>query len=210
MPEPDSVQDRKIRTLLGKFWTAANMLSLFRIVLVVPITYLILTDGSMALLFGLATLAIITDFFDGRVARWSHTVSAWGKVLDPLADKVASAMIVMALVVRGSLPAWFLVLIVVRDTLIVLGGALMARRTSRVLMSIWWGKVAVTVLAVTVLAALLRADPPVLAVCIWASTALLVFSFLIYCARFVRVWRYSAAEQGVQDRTETTVVASEP
>ena len=41
----------------------------------------------------------------------------------------------------------------------------MARRTSRVLMSIWWGKVAVTVLAVTVLAALLRADPPVLAVC---------------------------------------------
>lgn len=54
---------------LGQFWTAANMLSLSRAVLVVPITYLILVDGSKAWLIGLVILAALTDWFDGRLAR---------------------------------------------------------------------------------------------------------------------------------------------
>lgn len=175
--------------LLGKFWTVANMLSMVRLLLVVPITYLILTDGPLGWLFGLIILALVTDWFDGRVARWSRTVSEWGKVLDPLADKVAGAAIVLALVVRGSLPAWFLGVLVLRDTLIVSGGMLLARRTGHVVMSAWMGKVAVTALALTVIAALMRADPPVLRYCVWITTALMVYSFGLYGIRFVRLMR---------------------
>lgn len=175
--------------LLGKFWTLANMLSIVRMVLVVPITYLILTDGPLSWLFGLILLALITDWFDGRVARWSRTVSEWGKVLDPLADKVAGAAVVLALVIRGSLPAWFLAVLVLRDALIVLGGTVLARRTGQVVMSAWAGKVAVTALALTVLAALMRADPPILEYCVWITTGLLIYSFVLYVVRFVRLIR---------------------
>lgn len=175
--------------LLGRFWTIANMLSIIRLILVIPITVLILTDGPLLWTFGLILLALMTDWFDGRVARWSRTVSEWGKVLDPLADKVCGVAVVLALVVRQALPPWLLGVLVGRDVLIVLGGVVLARRTGQVVMSAWMGKVAVTALALTVVAALLRADEPVMQFCIWATTALLLYSFMLYAVRFVRLMR---------------------
>lgn len=202
MSEPRPEERVPISRLLGRFWTFANALSLLRMVLVVPITYLIWTDGSFALLFGLILAAMATDWFDGRVARWSNTVSEWGKVLDPLADKFAAAMTVTALVARPgpySLPLWLLILIVARDLLIVLGGIVLARRTGLVVMSLWMGKVAITALAITVIAALLHADPPVLQLCVWATAALLVYSFLLYAVRYARLVRRHAAGGGPSD-----------
>lgn len=180
----------QLSRLLGDFWTIPNMLSLIRLILIIPITYLILVGGSLVWLFSLIALAVMTDWFDGRVARWLQTVSVWGKVLDPLADKVGAAMVVLALVVRDvepTLPAWFLALIVVRDLCIVLGGVVLAKRTGHVAMSTWTGKVAVSMLALTILATLLRADPPVLTFCVWVTSGLMVYSFLLYLVRFVRL-----------------------
>ena len=184
---------------LGRFWTVANALSLLRVVVVIPIVWLILTDGPMGWLFGLIAFGIVTDFFDGRLARWTRSVSDWGKVLDPLADKVAAASITFALAVReppaetASLPYWLLGLIVFRDALIVAGGVVLARRTGQVVMSLWSGKVAVTALAVTILAALLQADVPVLMACVYLTAALLLYSFVRYVIRFLRLLRADAA-----------------
>jgi cardiolipin synthase (CMP-forming) len=179
----------ELTKLLGRFWTIPNMLSLSRLVLVVPITYLIIVDGSLLWIFGLVVVAVATDYFDGRIARWSNTVSEWGKVLDPLADKAAAAMVVMALVIRGSLPLWLLVLILVRDVLIVLGGARLAKKTGQVVMSVMAGKIAVSALALTVLAALLRADPPIVTWLVYLTAALMVISFGIYVVRYIRLMR---------------------
>lgn len=189
MPNQQSAHRAELRRSLGRFWTLANTLSMIRLLLVMPITYLILTDGPMGWLFGLIGLALVTDWFDGRIARWSSTVSEWGKVLDPLADKIAGVAIVTALVVRGSLPMWFLGLLVVRDTFVVLGGVVLARRTGHVVMSAWMGKVAVTALSLTVLAALLRADPPLIQYCVLITAGLMVYSFFLYGIRFVRRMR---------------------
>jgi cardiolipin synthase (CMP-forming) len=179
----------ELTQLLGRFWTIPNMLSLFRLVLVVPITYMIIVDGPLLWIFALALVAVASDYFDGRIARWSNTVSEWGKVLDPLADKVAAAMVVMALVVRGSLPLWLLVVILVRDVLIILGGVALARRTGEVVVSTMAGKIAVSTLALTVLAALLRADPPIVVWLAYATAALMTLSFLLYAYRYVRLTR---------------------
>lgn len=179
---------------LGKFWTAANVLSLSRVVLAAPATYLILNgahlfEGTAGIwLFVLIALMILTDWFDGRLARWSHTVSNWGKALDPLADKVAATAVMVALVVRGSLPVWFLAFVLIRDVVIVIGAVLIRRRTGLVVMSLWWGKVAVNALAVTILAALLAADPPVLQFCIWVTVALMLYAFVLYLFRTLRLW----------------------
>jgi len=169
---------------LGKFWTFANMLSLSRLIIVLPVTWLIVTGGPLFWIMILILLAIATDYFDGRVARWSHTVSEWGKVLDPMADKIGGGMVIAALVVAGSLPLWFVVFLAIRDLVILGGGAIVRAKTGRIVMSIWAGKVAVTGIAVTALAALLRADPPILEFCIWATALLLAYSFFKYLVRF--------------------------
>ncbi len=175
--------------VLGHFWTIPNILTLSRLVLVAVVTYLILTDGPLSWIFALVLIAIATDWFDGSVARWSHTVSEWGKVLDPLVDKIGAGCVVLALFIKGALPGWFLMLIVARDVLILLGGLVLARKTGRVVVSMWSGKVAVTGVAITVLAALLKADPPIMAFCIWVTAGLLAYSYLRYMMRYFRMLR---------------------
>lgn len=183
-------QEVDLQTMLGKFWTIPNMLSMSRLFLVAPIAYLIVTDGSLMLMAGLVLVVLVTDWLDGQIARWTDSVSGWGKVLDPLADKFSALVIVLALVINGSLPTWLLLMVLSRDVLIVLGGIILARRTGRVAMSVMAGKAAVVVLALTVLAALLRADPPLMDILVNATAVMLVYSFLVYTFRFVRMYRY--------------------
>jgi CDP-diacylglycerol--glycerol-3-phosphate 3-phosphatidyltransferase len=177
---------------LGKFWTFPNVLSMARLVIVLPVAYLILVDGSLLWILGLVALAIATDYFDGRLARWSHSVSEWGKVLDPLADKVGGGLVVAALTIEGSLPLWFLIVILARDASIMVGGEILFRKTGIVVMSLLSGKLAVTAVSITILAALLQADPPIMRFCLVATTVLLAYSYLRYFVRFFRLLRSGA------------------
>ena len=179
---------------LGRFWTVANALSLSRLVLVVPIAVLLWQDGPLGWLLGLTVVAIMTDWFDGRVARWTRTVSEWGKVIDPVADKFAAIMTVSVLTFRSAeptLPLWFFGVIVGRDLLILAGGAWIAKRSGTVLMSAWAGKAASLWLALTVLSVILKADQPILDVCLWMATGLFVFSFAVYLVRYLNAIRRS-------------------
>ena len=169
-------------------------------VLAVPISYLVLVDGRLFWIFILFLLAVASDYFDGRVARWSDTVSDWGKVLDPLADKIGGGLVLLALALRGSLPWWFLGLVLGRDLLIVLGGILLGRTTGLVVMSMWWGKAAVTAIAVTALAALLNADPPVMKFCLVGTSGFLVYSFLRYMGLYFRLARRT--RPGIEEGAE--------
>lgn len=194
MPERPTPSPSPAFPDLGRFWTVANGLTLARIALVPPIAYLVYRGEPYGLLMGLVFVAIATDWFDGKIARWSGTVSEWGKILDPTADKLGAAAVTLALVVRPEaagprLPAWFVAVVIARDLLIAAGGILQTRRLGYVMMSLWSGKLAVGALALTVVAALLRADPHLLSALLWSTTALLAYSLLRYLYRFVRVLR---------------------
>lgn len=77
----------------------------------------------------------------------------------------------------------------VRDLSIIAGGALIAWRTGRIVVSSWVGKLATAALALTVLAAILKADPPILQFCVWATAVLMSLSFVVYGIRLVRILR---------------------
>jgi CDP-diacylglycerol--glycerol-3-phosphate 3-phosphatidyltransferase len=193
---------------LGRFWTAANALSLLRLVLVVPITVFLWRDGPLGWLLGLVVLVILTDWFDGRIARWTHTVSDWGKVIDPVADKFAAIMTVTALTFRPAephLPLWFFGVIVGRDLAILLGGAAIARRSGQIVMSAWAGKAASLWLALTVLSVILKADPPVFKVCLWMATGLFLFSFALYAIRYLTALRSPPPSRGSGGATADSV-----
>jgi len=202
---------------LGRFWTVANMLSLSRVALIGPIAWLIYRGGPIGPMFGLIGLAIATDWFDGRVARWSNSVSEWGKVLDATADKLAAAAVTVALLVRPeeagpSLPLWFVALAVSRDVLLAAGGVVQSRRLGRFTSSLWSGKVAVSALATTVLAALLAAPSGVMEALIGLTAAVLAYSIVKYAIRFRAILRYGAdalAEDGNTLRPEHRVVGRE-
>ncbi|MFO7627002.1 MAG: CDP-alcohol phosphatidyltransferase family protein [Candidatus Fermentibacteraceae bacterium] len=111
----------------GRFFTAANVISLVRIPLGAAASYFIVRV--MPLPAGIFVFAAIaSDWLDGFVARRTGTVSDWGRILDPLADKIAFALFAWALVHTGALRLWVLLVLLSRDVLIGVGGLFIAKR----------------------------------------------------------------------------------
>src|SRR5207249_9554724 len=96
---------------LDRIATVPNVVSFFRILLIPVFVVLILhhgTEGAGLLLLG-ATVS--TDWVDGFLARRWGQVSNLGKLLDPLADRLAIASGLIAIVARGAFPLWAALLI---------------------------------------------------------------------------------------------------
>ncbi len=99
-----------------------NLISIARIILVLPIVWLLLTgDYKIAML--LFFVAGVSDALDGFLAKHYGWQSWLGGILDPLADKFLLMSAYLCLGWLGKLPWWFVGLIVLRDVVIV-GGAL--------------------------------------------------------------------------------------
>ena len=85
-------------------------------------------------------LAGITDYCDGRLARARNKVSAFGQLMDPLADKIlVCAAFVSFVAIHQIVPAWIVIAIISREFLIT-GLRLLAAREGRVLSAGKWGK----------------------------------------------------------------------
>jgi cardiolipin synthase len=150
-----SLQTSPLQAKSDAFWTASNVVSMLRIVLTVPIAWAIAIDATWWA-FGLCWFAAFTDWLDGFVARATGTVSEWGKVVDPIADKVLVGTIVVMLLVKGLMPLWFVGAVLFRDVVILIGGIYARRYSSVVLPSKWSGKLAVSFIALTGVAALVQ------------------------------------------------------
>lgn len=109
-------------------FTIANVITFARLILTV-IFFVLFTNGNPAnrgLAVTLYTIAAITDFLDGHIARATQTVSWLGKVMDPIMDRVLLFTGVIALVVIGELPLWCALIVIGRD-IVLFGGTLWLR-----------------------------------------------------------------------------------
>jgi CDP-diacylglycerol--glycerol-3-phosphate 3-phosphatidyltransferase len=171
-----------------EFLTISNLLSISRAVLAVPFV-LVLTlppEPRRGWAIAILALAALTDRLDGDLARARNEITDWGKILDPLADKIGVACAAATLTYIGNLPVWFLVALVARDILILGGGLVIRFRKGVVLPSNQAGKWTVGIISLAILAALVGIEGIVLSLLLWASTAGLAVSFASYAARFYR------------------------
>lgn len=175
----------------GRFWTASNVLSITRALLAIPFVLVMLSDHPDRRWWavGILALAALTDRLDGDIARRFNQITEWGKILDPLADKIGVAAVAAVLLVDGSIPLWFLSALVLRDLLILAGGVYIRATKGLVLASNPSGKWAVGIVTLTLFAALVGAGPPWMEILLALSSALLVLSFAEYVGRFTALLR---------------------
>jgi cardiolipin synthase len=107
----------------------ANLITISRLLMVVPLIWLIATDRVYAA-FWLLVVAGMSDLLDGYIAKNFNARTDLGAYLDPIADKTLLDGIYIALALAGWLPLWLALLVVARDVLIVLGVALIQRRNA--------------------------------------------------------------------------------
>ena len=105
------------RPASSRILTIPNVISFVRLS-TVPVFIWLFVSGFENAAVILYAAGAWSDFFDGYIARRTNSVSELGKLLDPLADRVFIAALVVALVVRRTLPWWVAVVILGRDLLV--------------------------------------------------------------------------------------------
>ena len=107
----------------------ANALTLFRLILV-PVFMALLVwpglDAARPALF-VFLLAALTDFVDGYVARHMGRVTTFGRIVDPVADRMLIVAGVVGLFIHGDIPAWSIALLLTREGSMLAGYGLAVR-----------------------------------------------------------------------------------
>ena len=127
---------------IDRVLTVPNALSAARIAAIPVFVFLILHQGTEAAGLVLFAVTMATDWVDGFVARRTHQVSNLGKILDPVADRLAIAAGLIALVIEGAFPLWAALAILIRDAIVLVAGLVIATRWKLRLDVRWVGKVA--------------------------------------------------------------------
>ena len=132
-------------------------------------------------------IAYITDLLDGFIARKTNTISEFGKAIDPIADKLYVAALVLAMVSRNMVPLWFVLVVIGKDVLIMIGVLIARKKIGAILPSNYWGKAAVLLTIICLFLAVCGVSQDLLVFGWIASTALIAISFFIYLIRALRL-----------------------
>jgi len=120
------VEDEPTRT--SRVWTVPNLLSMVRLAGVPVFLWLVLGPEADAWALVLLMVSGVTDYLDGYLARRWHVESAFGKVADPLADRLMIDAAVVLLWIDGRLPWVALAVILARDAGLAFGYPLVRGR----------------------------------------------------------------------------------
>lgn len=97
-----------------------NTLTMMRIVLAFAFMLFLFTDGLFYKILAFATffLASLTDLLDGFLAKRNNQITDFGKLMDPIADKILILSAFIAFVELGVIPAWMVIVVILREVAI--------------------------------------------------------------------------------------------
>jgi len=123
-----------------RIWTVPNVISLVRLACIPLFLYwMLISKNTLAAAILLGALGA-TDWIDGWIARRFDQGSEIGKVLDPAADRLLLLSGVVAVMLRGYVPMWLGIVILLREALIVIGTLVLASAGARRIDVTWAGK----------------------------------------------------------------------
>lgn len=116
-----------------RIWTVPNLLSLLRLAGVPLFLWLLLgAHANQLAADGYALLVMvvsgITDWLDGKLARWLNQQSRFGEMLDPLADRLYTLATLVAFVIRDFIPWWVAAALIARDLVMAVTLLVLRRR----------------------------------------------------------------------------------
>ena len=130
-----------------------NTLTVIRFLLI-PFIVMNIFSGNYIMAFILFTLSAITDIADGFIARKFNLISNFGKLMDPLADKLTQICTIASLALIDIIPIWILVIVLLKE-LIMIAGASFLYGKDVVVYSKWYGKLATVLFYVAIVFSLL-------------------------------------------------------
>ena len=192
----------KIRKLFSNVWTIPNVLTIIRIILI-PVFVVLFFKGYKMAALAVFCAASLTDMLDGYLARKLNQITDFGKLFDPLADKL---MVLTAMVCQtfwGPLPLVAVIIVAAKELVMVLGGVFMLSRDV-VVYSNYFGKAAqVGFIASLILSffhdrflegnvMVLGLTPDILL--LWITVALAIIAMGVYAVEAIKTIRNNGKE----------------
>lgn len=133
-----------------------NILTIIRFLLI-PFILFNIFSGNYILAFAFFTISGITDIADGFIARKYNLVSNFGKLMDPLADKLTQIATLASLVIAGVIPKfgyWILGIVLLKEFIMIVGASFLYGKDV-VVYSKWYGKLATVLFYLAIVFSLL-------------------------------------------------------
>ncbi|MDR2598932.1 MAG: CDP-diacylglycerol--glycerol-3-phosphate 3-phosphatidyltransferase [Oscillospiraceae bacterium] len=164
----------------------ANKLTMIRVMLIPVFVVLLYINfwfncfiNNISVAIVVFIIAGLTDIADGAVARKRNQITDFGKFMDPLADKVLTFAAMFWLIEAGLMPAWLVLIVIVREFMVT-GMRLVAAAKDRVVAASIWGKIKTLVTVICIVAMLL-------AHIVFESESALLLATLIVCWSLIGV-----------------------
>jgi len=169
-----------------------NLLSLFRILIIPVFVFFYFSDNILPALI-VIFISALTDILDGIIARNFNAITDLGKLLDPLADKLTQATVLICMTITYHQMLPLSIAVVLKESLMTLGAAIILKQKKPPVAAQWFGKLATAFFYASMLVLLVFGDLlgilPGYAVniIVIASLALTLFSFVRYAVVYSRV-----------------------
>ena len=172
-----------------------NKITVFRFILI-PVfaaIFLLQLPWSNTVALVVFTVACVSDFFDGYIARKEHLITDFGKLMDPLADKMLICTALVCFVeLRDNFPAWCAILILAREFAIS-GVRQLAADKNVIIMASYWGKVKTVVQMVLCVLFILNLEYKWFIILedisVWLASALTVISLVDYIVKNRKIFK---------------------
>ena len=191
----------KIRKLFSNVWTIPNVLTMIRLILV-PVFVVLFFRGYKMASLGVFAAASLTDMLDGYLARKLNQITDFGKLFDPLADKlmVISAMVCQG--IAGVFPWAAIIIVACKELFMVIGGLLMLKNDV-VVYSNYVGKAAQVCFIVSLILSFFHDELAQWGVqldiiLLWITVGLALCAMIVYIVGSVRTIRKQRKKDGGQ------------
>ena len=126
-----------------------NILTVIRFI-IIPVFGFYLYNEQYYISILLFTLGGITDILDGYIARKFNLITSFGKLADPLADKLMQLTALVLLTMQNLIPIVFLIIIVAKEIFMVMGSISLYKKENFVVSANWYGKLTTVIFYVVI------------------------------------------------------------
>ena len=193
--------NNEVKEIITKdLMTVPNALSFIRILLITPFVACFVTHNYLAATVFLV-LSGLSDCFDGVIARRFHQESEMGKILDPLADKLTLIAVGVCLCFVEPFVIPLMAVMVIKDTLMLIGGSMIINKGIVPPKSAWYGKLSTILFYVSVVAivamAVFNYSNLALTVSMLGITLLfMLISLILYARKFFELIKQENDSEG--------------
>lgn len=169
-----------------------NILTILRF-LFIPVILHFIFAGNYILGFIFFTISGITDILDGFIARKFNLISNFGKLMDPLADKLTQISVLYALTSVKIIPVWILGIVILKELIMVIGASFLYGKDV-VVYSKWYGKLATVLFYLAIVISLITKQFNLTG--FWINFDLVIYCIALTCTIFSLIMYIKCLYQG--------------